>query len=294
MDSSLLSPEVLVGVSTFASGAATGMAGNLMSEWLGAAGRKVRQKFGTPEQKKALQEVMARSLEKALTHLSVCAGGRRYNERQFEQWLRRERVVDEFIVLLTPQDKELLDVNVLFAEFEAAGLQLARTSFDELIKLMVGVFYKVASSDTLLCQTLQTESLRYIAEEMGALAQLARHSAETNQLDLTLNLPNTLPPLPSLVEQALYRITQEALENIARHAEAEHISVQLSQIGNLLTLIIADDGIGFDPDSETSRWGIQGMRERAAMIDSDLHIKSSPADGTTISVEVTYDSTSHL
>ncbi|MGB1251087.1 MAG: sensor histidine kinase [Candidatus Promineifilaceae bacterium] len=130
---------------------------------------------------------------------------------------------------------------------------------------------------------------------LGALERLARNSAETNQLNLTLTLPPTLSqPLSPLVEQALYRITQEALENIARHAEAEQIRLTLHLLPNGVRLSIHDDGIGFDPDGETSRWGIQGMRERALMLGGALQIDTSPESGTTISVEVIDDKTPNL
>ena len=122
---------------------------------------------------------------------------------------------------------------------------------------------------------------------LGAIKQLARDSAEKHQFDLSLTLPEKLAAkLPPLTEQGLYRITQEALENVARHAEAEHVAVSLVQSAEALRLTISDDGIGFDPTDKTSRWGVQGMRERAEMLNSTLQIHSNRNDGTTISIEV--------
>ena len=135
--------------------------------------------------------------------------------------------------------------------------------------------------DNLRARPLQTLGL------LAAIKQLAQDSAEKHQLTLSLNLPQTLStPLPPLTEQGLYRIAQEALENVARHPEAQHVAVSLVQSAETLRLTIADDGIGFDPTGKTSRWGIQGMRERAEMLGSTLHIQTKPNNGTTISIEI--------
>lgn len=175
MDLSLLfSPDMLAFLSGtgIVSNAVSAAGGNLTSDFLKAGGRRIERKFRTPEQKKALLKAITCSLAVALDYLSAYAGARRYNERKLMKWLRRDKVVGEFIVLLTPQDQELLDIKLLFAEFEAAGLQLAWEFFDEWIKLMVVVFYEVASRDPLLSQVLQTEYLREMVEKMGALPQL--------------------------------------------------------------------------------------------------------------------------
>jgi signal transduction histidine kinase len=97
--------------------------------------------------------------------------------------------------------------------------------------------------------------------------------------------------LPSEVEIALYRIVQEALTNIARHAEAQSISVLLERRGALLKLIVEDDGHGFDVTSTMSahsrkRLGLYGMRERASLLGGTLTIESSSESGTAVFVEI--------
>ncbi|MBN1137865.1 MAG: GAF domain-containing protein [Anaerolineae bacterium] len=94
--------------------------------------------------------------------------------------------------------------------------------------------------------------------------------------------------LPLDVEEGLYRIAQEALNNVLRHAHAKHVLVSLQQIDHLVVLEVADDGVGFDPEAvkEQCGFGLQGMEERAARLGGKLIVQSRPGTGTTIKVEV--------
>jgi signal transduction histidine kinase len=88
------------------------------------------------------------------------------------------------------------------------------------------------------------------------------------------------------VESHLYRIVQEALNNVAKHAKAKHASVLLERRGEEVRLIIEDDGRGFDVDAVRSKrdggMGLAGMQERAAAIGGELQLESSPGKGTTL------------
>ncbi len=91
------------------------------------------------------------------------------------------------------------------------------------------------------------------------------------------------------IESNLYRIAQEALNNVAKHAQAATASVLLERRDNQMTLIVEDDGIGFDSEAETSdaeRLGLTGIRERAALFGGSLEIESAPNKGTTLYVRV--------
>ena len=98
--------------------------------------------------------------------------------------------------------------------------------------------------------------------------------------------------LPSDVETALYRIVQEALTNVARHAHASGVSVLLERRGGVVKLIVEDDGAGFDVPSLAplgqlgERLGLYGMQERAALLGGTFTIESTPGTGTAIYVEV--------
>jgi signal transduction histidine kinase len=100
--------------------------------------------------------------------------------------------------------------------------------------------------------------------------------------------------LPSEVETTLYRITQEALVNVARHAQADSVSVLLEHRRNSLILIVEDNGRGFDVNHVMSshpreKLGLYGMRERASLLGGTLTIESTPGMGTTVFVEIPLD-----
>jgi signal transduction histidine kinase len=90
------------------------------------------------------------------------------------------------------------------------------------------------------------------------------------------------------VETSLYRIVQEALTNVVRHAQASTVGILLKRGRGKLKMFIEDDGIGFDPEqvSQADRMGLLGMRERAEMLGGTLTIESTPGKGTSIIVEV--------
>ncbi|MBI3910284.1 MAG: sensor histidine kinase, partial [Armatimonadetes bacterium] len=98
--------------------------------------------------------------------------------------------------------------------------------------------------------------------------------------------------LPPQGEIALYRIVQEALTNVARHAHAKHVSIVLKRQRTSVLAIIEDNGVGFDVAQVVSapardgRLGLFGMQERAALLGGTLTIESSPATGTTVFVEI--------
>jgi signal transduction histidine kinase len=123
-----------------------------------------------------------------------------------------------------------------------------------------------------------------------ALQAMGEDFAERAGATLKAELPSQLTiNLESHVEQNLYRIAQEALENIVRHARAKTISLRLVETANELQLEIVDDGVGFDnTDSDTLKghYGLQGMAERAALSDASLQVNSQLGGGTVITVRL--------
>jgi two-component system NarL family sensor kinase len=98
---------------------------------------------------------------------------------------------------------------------------------------------------------------------------------------------NSGRPLPPRVEVALYRICQEALTNVARHAEAGRADVQLVATPGQIRLVVEDDGRGFDVSNmPEDRHGLVGMNERAKMLGGRLEIRSNPGAGTRIEATV--------
>jgi signal transduction histidine kinase len=95
--------------------------------------------------------------------------------------------------------------------------------------------------------------------------------------------------LTSEVETTLYRIAQEALNNIAKHARAENVDVILERRTDYVSLIIEDDGVGFELSTaavEHRGFGLLGMQERAALVGATVQIESAAGEGTTIIVRM--------
>jgi two-component system, NarL family, sensor histidine kinase DevS len=92
--------------------------------------------------------------------------------------------------------------------------------------------------------------------------------------------------LPTDVETALYRIVQEALTNIVKHARASEVSIVLARSGSHVTAVVEDDGLGFSADEHSEGLGLVGMHERLALLDGRLKVESAPNHGTTLVAEV--------
>lgn len=128
-------------------------------------------------------------------------------------------------------------------------------------------------------------------EEMGlalAVRSLAQSVAEQTGAELNWQGPEQVDKLTPVVEQGVYRVAQEALANVARHALPQHLTVQLVQNNGRLTLQITDDGCGFELDrlDTEHRFGLKGMRERAEMMGGVLTVESQPGEGTRIHLVV--------
>jgi signal transduction histidine kinase len=121
------------------------------------------------------------------------------------------------------------------------------------------------------------------------IEQLSEHAAVAIDYQCS-NLDGSQPRLPERVEAALYRIAQEALNNVVRHAHASQASVIVSRGEERVMLLVEDDGCGFDP-TEASRnteasLGLTGMAERVQLAGGTLTIESAPGQGTTLRAEL--------
>jgi signal transduction histidine kinase len=120
-----------------------------------------------------------------------------------------------------------------------------------------------------------------------ALERLAQTFAESSGIAVDLEAQLGDQRLPPDVETTLYRIVQEALTNVVKHAEARRVSIFLLRRDGAATAVIEDDGRGFDPAAASDgRLGLQGMRERVELHDGRLTVETAPGSGTTLVVEV--------
>lgn len=130
-------------------------------------------------------------------------------------------------------------------------------------------------------------------EDLGiglALLALSESVASRNGLEVETDVPESLEALPSAVEQCIYRVAQEALENVSRHAAAKRAVLRLTADDDRITLTVSDDGQGFNPEMVDleQRLGLRGMRERAEMVGGTLAVESGVGEGTTVTLGITF------
>jgi PAS domain S-box-containing protein len=139
-----------------------------------------------------------------------------------------------------------------------------------------------------------------VLEQLGLVAVLrdaGNEFARRTGLSLKLACASLAVRLPGDIELTLYRILQEALENVALHARARQVTVKLTKRGDLVQLVIHDDGISFDPEHPPGRkksrvrLGMLSMRERAAAVGGTLSVKATSGQGTTVSVQIPLERT---
>lgn len=163
-------------------------------------------------------------------------------------------------------------VNPQHARQTAAFLvELAETALDELQTVLVDV-----RPPSIIVHGLE-----------GALAALCDQWSADTHIPLNRTLLTSGRPISPEVEDLVYRVAQESLNNVARHAEAQLVEVLMVQGQRRLSLSIADDGRGFDQSQERpGRYGLAGMLERARAVSGDLAIESHVGRGTTVELNV--------
>jgi signal transduction histidine kinase len=119
-----------------------------------------------------------------------------------------------------------------------------------------------------------------------ALERLVQTFAEMTGMDAQLEAGLSSERLPAEVETTLYRLVQEALTNVIKHAEAQRVSILLARREETVIAVIEDDGRGFDPETEGGGVGLLGMRERVELHDGRLTVESGRETGTTLRIEI--------
>jgi two-component system sensor histidine kinase UhpB len=131
---------------------------------------------------------------------------------------------------------------------------------------------------------LRPEMLEHLGL-VSALTELTRSFARVAGIDVERQFATSLPELPPEVELAIYRIAQESLTNVARHAQASRVVVALEPAHGSVVLRVADDGRGFAA-APVEHGGLRSMRERALLVDGALAIKPAPEGGVEVRLEV--------
>jgi signal transduction histidine kinase len=131
-----------------------------------------------------------------------------------------------------------------------------------------------------------------VLDDLGlaaALEWLARQTQEAESLEVDVHASHLPADLPAAHAAALYRVAQESLRNVVRHAHAAHVRVELHHADEALEMLVTDDGQGFDVAEAEGRrpgMGLFAMRERVALVDGTLEIESAPGTGTRVRASV--------
>jgi signal transduction histidine kinase len=133
-----------------------------------------------------------------------------------------------------------------------------------------------------------------VLDDLGLVAAMQRHARDWGKnfgLSVDFQATGLDRRLSPQVETTAYRIVQEALTNVARHAEARNVSVLLEYRGDSVVCIVEDDGRGFDvrrvlEAKDMRRLGLYGMQERISLVGGKLTVESTAGLGTTVFVEI--------
>jgi signal transduction histidine kinase len=161
-----------------------------------------------------------------------------------------------------------------------SGLKVGGETLEQAVRQATD---QVATEITNL-RSLITELRPAALDQLGleaALEGLALRAREVEGLDVEVDVCVDGEALDPDLRTGVYRLVQEALTNVGKHAGAQHVAIRLAPGPEGLEVRVADDGAGFDTAAPTEGFGVAGMRERAALMGGDLEVRSGP-EGTTV------------
>jgi len=194
--------------------------------------------------------------------------------------------------------------------------RLAREIHDTLAQSLTGISLRLETVDAMLETDNPPHKIRQTVQETLTLAQSTLEEARRSVLDLraapleghnlasalanltqtyndsgefkvTLHVIGGHHPLPVRIEVGLFRIVQEGLTNISRHAQATQVIITLAIIPQQIQLIIEDNGQGFEPDSvPVGHFGLIGLAERVKLLNGEFTLKTAPGDGVRVEVVI--------
>lgn len=176
-----------------------------------------------------------------------------------------------------------------------AGLRIAlvaalRSDSPETMRARVGWAVKQVSSEVSTLRALITELRPAALDELGLEAALHALVSRSEKIDRLKVERSIAPPrreeLSPDIETTIYRLAQEALNNVAKHAQTTAVELTVEGSTRAVTLRVRDEGVGFDPRIADQGFGLRGMRERAGLVGASIEIDSAPARGTEIRVEI--------
>ncbi len=250
---------------------------NLNNEFIGIAGFNI----DITDKKQAEEALVASQiqLKEFAAHLQ--------NVREEERILLSREIHDELGQILVAVK---FDLGMLQLRTKALDKCADTQDFIELMKHMSGL----VDSTIKAARRIMTDLRPAVLDMLGPIDAIRQHVqtyGQNHQINAVFSTELEQLNLSSQQAVALFRIVQEALTNIAKHALASDVIVQLMVSDKGLELSITDNGIGFDSNKKArvDSFGLMGMKERAYILDGDVQIKSEPGNGTTVKVTMPFD-----
>lgn len=181
---------------------------------------------------------------------------------------------------------------------EAERRRIASGLHDEVGQVLTGVLLQLDDEETKEAVRQALNEVRRIARELrpemleqlglvSALTELSRRFAESSGIRVERSFATELPPLSDEAELAVYRVAQESLTNVARHAGATQVDLALEPGVGSVVLCVSDDGRGISEAAATNgHGGLRGMRERALLVGGALAVKPGRTGGVEVRLEV--------
>ncbi|MBD8122279.1 transporter substrate-binding domain-containing protein [Pseudomonas lutea] len=228
-----------------------------------------RRSLAALQESEARLQVLAEQLRELSAHLETV--------REEEKARIAREVHDELGQMLTVLKLETSMCELAYADLDP-GL---RDRLNSMKRLIAQLFQLVRDVATALRPPILDAGIA------SAIEWQARRFEARTQIPCLVQVPDNLPSLPDATAIGLFRILQESLTNVMRHAEAHTVELNLTLSDDVLCMSIADDGKGFDQRAERpASFGLVGMRERVLIMGGQLHLDTSPGEGTTLRIHI--------
>jgi two-component system sensor histidine kinase UhpB len=223
---------------------------------------------------------------------------RQLNDRNMELQALSEHAINALEeerqqIALTLHDDTGQSLSLLIINLESLEAQLPAD--EEVLLAKIGETRQFAQEALTNLRQIVYGLRPSILDDLGlipAIRWYARTNLEKAGILVEINANGEVEPLPSQLKSTLFRITQEAINNILRHSHAQNVNISLAHQGENIVLEVADDGRGFDPNSvkeealQLHHIGILGMQERAELVGGRTKLFSKPGSGTRIVISV--------
>ncbi|MGE4489096.1 MAG: sensor histidine kinase [Kiritimatiellales bacterium] len=252
-----------------------------------------------------------RTLQKETARRQIAEEALRKSKEQTDHWMEQSRLLRKQLqtlsrqILLIQEDerkrisRELHDViaqTLAGINIQLAALKIETAADNKNLRRKISSTQKLVEKSVDIVHRFARELRPPVLDDLGlipALHALMKKFSKETGVQGHLTALAEVEKLSDVKRLALYRIAQQALTNIARHARASRVDVTLSKLRNAIQLQIKDNGQSFDVETilnsiKSKRMGLVGMRERSEMVGGKFKIVSAPDEGTTLDVQIPY------